>query len=357
MANNAMNNETARAMLFAQSYRQSQEVSPQPVSLGGTNTIDLPHAGIGLHARVFVKGTLKRVDGATPGTATIKNFAPYALVRNVLFKDYTGITRINSTGWLLHLREVLQKQNYDSGNISDYLQTYSDMIYSFSIPTASANQTKTAPFNFSIDLPISLNNNTTVGTYPFTVPTGNSTVYIEFGDIADIIAVTTGTTITLEDLTLYVTYYYLEPIRGAVLPMQDFSLVHELAQVKQTDNLNPNAEKRYTLDTGRTYYMIIAQMVDNGDPDLTNINRVKFLVNGATPVMDEYIHSYLMRTRQEYSRDLPNGVIVYNFYEKPWTPDAYGSLQLALDLGSGFSGGGDTNITILKESLYIASLG
>jgi hypothetical protein len=350
---NAVNNDTARAILFQAAYRSSQEVSPQNVVAGGVNTIDLPHAGIGLGVRISIQGNLERVSGT--GALNFKPQAPYSIIKNVLFKDYTGITRINADGYSLHLREILQKQNYDNGAISDYTQPYSNLIYSLTSPGDTAGNK--APFNFTLYLPIALNDQTTIGTYPFTVPTGNSTIYLTIGDMTDIVAPADAAKVKLSDAKVYACFYYLDPPAGIQLPAQDFSLVHELATVKQTDNLSANTQKRFTLDTGRTYYQLISTIINNGAPDTANISKVSFLLNGSTPVMSEYLVNYLARVRKEYSRDLPVGVFVHNFFDKPWTPDAYGSLQLAFDLGAEFTGGGDTSITVLKESLYMAVLG
>ncbi len=350
MANEQLSNDAARMVLFQSAYRCAQEVSPQNLAIDGVNTIDLPHAGIGIGVRISIQGKLERL---ATGTVTFRPHAPYSLIKNVLFKDYTGITRINADGWSLHLREILQKQNYDSGSISDYLQPYSDFIYNLEAPGDAVGDI--SDFNFSIYLPISLNDQTTVGTYPFTVPTGNSTIYLTVGDVVNI--VDTPTLVKLKDCRVYACFYYLDPPAGVQLPTQDFSLVHELATVKQTDNLQANTQKRFTLDTGRTYYQLISTIVNNGNPDTLNVSKIMFLVNGSNPIMSEYLPSYLARIRKEYGRDLPPGVFVHNFFDRPWTPDAYGSLQLAFLLGPNFTGGGDTSITVLKESLYMAVLG
>jgi hypothetical protein len=351
---NAVNNDTARAILFQAAYRSSQEVSPQPAVAGGVNTIDLPHAGIGLGVRISIQGSLERVSGT--GAINFKPQAPYSIIKNVLFKDYTGITRINADGYSLHLREILQKQNYDSGAISDYTQPYSNILFNMAAPGDTAGNK--APFNFTLYLPIALNDQTTVGSYPFTVPTGNSTIYLTLGDMTDLVAAADAAKVKLSsDTKVYACYYYLDPPADIQLPIQDFSLVHELATVKQTDNLSANSQKRFTLDTGRTYYQLISTIMNNGAPDTANVSKIAFLLNGSTPVMNEYLVSYLARVRKEYGRDLPVGVFVHNFFDKPWTPDAYGSLQLAFDLGAGFTGGGDTSITVLKETLYLAVLG
>ncbi len=350
MANQQVDNTTARAILFQSAYRCCQEVSPQDLAVDGVNTIDLPHAGIGLGVRISIKGQLERLDA---GTITFKPGAPYTLLKNVLFKDYTGITRINADGYSLHLREILQKQNYDNGDISDYIQPYSKYIYNLEVPGTVAGDT--SDFNFSVYLPIALNDQTTVGTYPFTVPTGNSTIYLTVGDVVNI--VNEPALVALKNCRVYACFYYLDPPAGIQLPTQDFSLVHELASVKQTDNLQANTQKRFTLDTGRTYYQLISTIINDGVPDTLNVNKIMFLVNGSNPIMSEYLPSYLARIRKEYGRDLPPGVFVHNFFDRPWTPDAYGSLQLAFQLGPGFTGGGDTSITVLKESLYMAVLG
>lgn len=356
--------DQVRQNLFVSSYPEAQEVAPQNFSAGAVNTINLPHAGIGLWVRLTFRGTVSRTEGASVGTVTASPLAPWNMLSNITFKDYTGITRVNVSGYMLHQREIetTSMGNAYDPTIDDVMSNpYASDLYAFSIPTGTANTTTTSTLNFSIEMPISLAKDTTVGSYPFTVPTGDSTVYATMntaqGATVDFPFTTTGGTTMSFSGTLYATYYYLEPPAGIQLPTPDFSVIHELSEVRQTDNLAANGQKRFTLNTGRTYYALYQLLMSNNAPDTLDVSKLTMLLNGSTPTMDEYRWSYLERIRQTYGRSFDPGVFIWNFRKRPWTPDSYGSLQPSLTLGSAFNNSGNTYLLTLQESLYVAAVG
>ena len=60
-------------------------------------------------------------------------------------------------------------------------------------------------------------------------------------------------------------------------------------------------------------------------------------------------------TRDAYGKDLQPGLFFLNFAQRPWTPDQYGSLALALQLGSGYSATAPSYLRVLKETTYVSA--
>lgn len=347
-----------RANFLSAAVERSQEVSPQAYATGGVNTFNLPHAGIGRYLRTTFVGTLSRTEGATVGTVTASPKAPFNIFSNANLTDYTGTVRVNAQPYLLYLRQLSQRFGWDP-TVSPESESYSGDVYTFTIPTGTASSTTTAPLVFSFEIPVSLHRNTTEGSFPFAVPDGETTLTLTAGNLTGStidfpFTVTGGTTMTLTG-QIYTTYYYYDATAGVQLPIADFQKIHELVGVRQNSNIAAGQNKLFTLETGRTYYQLIHHFVANNAPDTVDVNRLKFLVDGNTPTLDEYLYSYLNRVRSDYGRDMPVGSFYYNFFRKPWTPASYGSLATELDLSSGLDLGTTYWIDTLKESMYISA--
>ena len=113
-------------------------------------------------------------------------------------------------------------------------------------------------------------------------------------------------------------------------PLQALQQVHEVYRQQSTENLAAGANNISDLLTGRTYYRVFQNMVENNEPNIFDVQNIQFLIDSSTPALDEYLIPYLIRTRLEFGRDLPNGTIFRDFTAKPWTP----VLTVALPLGT-----------------------
>ncbi len=366
-ATNAQANAAARAALFQSGFMSSIELPSQVWSDGGSFSFDLPHAGIGLYAVLRLTGNLTWTDTATnPIAPVLSNLAPFNLFQSIVFKDYLGNTRINAGGTSLHRRETLQYYTDTSGEAPNTVasRAYSNSaIDNFKVgPTSATAQA----VDFAVLVPFSFHENTTIGTLPFTVPSGNNTIYLTLNTLLNASATvnaesplqqggshTATTTANLTNAALQVTYYYIDPLPGQALPLMDFSQVYEIVDVKTTDNLSASATKQVILPTGRTYQGLYAQIVNAGALYDTGVSSLKFLINESTPTMQENYNSYLHRTRRTYGRDLPQGELVWDLRARPISPSNYGSIALQILFGSTFAPSGETYFNLCKESLYV----
>lgn len=346
-----------RANYIANALRRSVDLPRQNFALGSTLQFPLPHSGVPTHVMLDFQGTLA-ITG-TGGSLALSAKAPFNVFSNVTFIDYLGTTRVNASGYKLYQREIATRYAYDPSNPIDS-QAYSNTLYAASIG-GGTGAAGSYPMNFSVLVPISLHEDTTEGSLPFTLPEGQNVISITLpasltGSNLDspIIQTTAGFTVTLTG-TVGATYYYFDGKLGVPLPVADFQIVHELRTIRDSSNLNAGATKTFSLPTQRTYYMALQDLVLNGNLDTLDITRIRFLVDGNTPEKNEPLYSYLRRIRQKSGRDFPVGMIAFQWWNKPWTPADYGSLETALDIANGATTSGYSYTEVLLESVYAAS--
>lgn len=344
-----------RQNFFKTAVLRSQKIAAQAnPGDGGTVTFKLPKAGFGAFVLIRAKGNVV-VSGAG-GSVALSNKAPYNLFNRVVFEDYLGNVRVSCSGYKLYQREISTKHAFDPSNAVDS-QSYSAALVESSVG-AGSGAVGTYAWNVPVIVPIAVHQNTTEGSFPFTVPSGENTITITMNTFVganndNVVKQTTaGFTFDTTGLKLYCTYYYWDVPKGTVLPTPDFQLVHELREIRESDNLSAGNEKTFDLPTGRTYLQIIQDIVLNDAADTSDVSNIRFIVDGNTPMLDEDTDSYLYRIRRTYGRDWPTGMFHFDFWNHPWNPAQYGSLQTGLTLDSTATTTGNTYTSILTESIY-----
>lgn len=363
-------NAAARAALFEQGWFSSITLPTQTWADGGSYAFDMPHAGVGLFASVRVSGTLTWTDtNASPVAPVLSSLAPFNLFNSVVFKDYIGNTRISSSGVVLHAIEAFKSFDDTAGETPNTTgkRGYSNTAIDKFSPGGTSGTGVAVDFAFVV--PFSLHENTTIGTLPFTVPSGNNTLFLTLNPLYSALAAgtlnaesplqtaatghNTTTTANLTGATIEVTYYYIDPLPGAELPLMDFSQVYEIVDVKTTDNLSASATKQIILPTGRTYQALYGFLVNAGALTDTGISTVKYLINEATPTLNETYNAYLHRVRRTYGRDGLAGMVMWDWRSRPISPSNYGSIAIQLLLASTFTASGEVFFNLGKESLYV----
>lgn len=346
---------------FFQSANLRSQVLPRQQFNANAPTLEfvLPKAGYGAWLMLDFQGTL--TVAGEGGSINFSKKAPYNLFQNVVFQDFLGTTRVSASGYGLYKTEIAKRLAYDPSNAIDPA-SYSSMLQEYSVGGAGG-AAGSYPLNTSVIVPISLHEQDTRGSFPFAVPQGQNTLSVTIGQMGQLVGAnldsllvqdTAGFTVTLSG-TVGVTYYYWDVPAGTALPSQDFALIHEIKEIRETDNLSAGEEKLYTLPTGRTYFMILQDLVINGELDTTDVNRIRFLLDGSTPLLDEPLYAYLRRVRAKYGRDMTDGLFYFDFWRKQWTPNDYGSLQTGLTIQGSANVTGTTYTSVLTESLYQAN--
>jgi len=334
---------------------------PQKAYGAGAATWDLPHAGIPTHMILSFVGNFIRTDDATGGTCVASPYWPFNALGPSSLVDYAGVTRIFADGWDLETMEIVKQ--FGAFPDDPYgAMPYAADVFTASIPTAQAGGgTSSAPLIFGVIVPISYMKASALGSYAATVPDGAAQYQLHeravFGPTIDSPVTIDGVHCTNAQIigNWGITYYFLDAPNQVAVPLAALAQVHEVYRQQSTENLAAGADNVSNLLTGRTYYRVVQNVVENNTPSILNIENLQFLIDSSTPALDEYLLPYLIRMRNEYGRDLPPGLILRDFTSKPWTPDSYGSLTVKNKLNGSFNPGSYANVVTLRECLYTPS--
>lgn len=356
-------NGTAQAILMnydGLSTERSVVIPSKTYGSGGAN-VDMPHAGIPTHVVVSFAGTLSVKNGTAVGTVTANPTWPHGIMGPSTYMDYQGNTRIYAGGRSLYLRDLVIGQGMDPK--SPYAsEAYGASIYSAAIPAGVANSTVTSPVNFSVTLPIALKSGTALGSYDATVPKGTAQFQLKeaalTGPYVNSPLTTTGSaSVSLAGQWTFV-YYYLDAPSSVPVPVDALSQFHEFyEQNGDTDQIVAGGTPEQLLLTGREYYRVFTELVANNQfmmmQSTPPIASVSFLVDSSTPTLDQTLQGYLYTTRRKFNRDLP--FILYDFMNKPWSPNAYGSLTTKQTLTNSVTAGSYSQLITTRECLFVPS--
>jgi hypothetical protein len=359
---------------YAAATRRSQPIVPQPgLASGGVVSIKMPKAGIGTHLLLTISGTLSRTEGATVGTVTASPYGPWNAVQALSFTDYAGVTRLgNLNGWQLQIRRLIQilRQSSQLLTIGGAAPSWGSAVYAFSIPAGVASSTTTSAFVMQLLVPFSIRENSVRGSYPFTVPDGESTLSFTLQpavamaaagatpspDNIVLIPNVAGatTTVSLTNVTVSGTFYYYDAATGTPSPVGEISQVYELVRTRKT-GLSAGNPAQFTLLTGRTYLRMFNELVLNGLPDTLDVQAVKFMENGATPIRGDNMPEYQAYSNDRYGQPLPAGSFIFDWFTNPWDPSSYGSLDTQLQISAAATIGTVAWLDVTRECLYVAS--
>ena len=324
----------------------------------GSALWEMPHAGIPTFMVLSFAGTLTRTDGASVGTVTASPFWPYNILAPSSFYDYLGTQRIFADGWDLYVEELVKNYAAHPNNPFEAMP-YAASIYNAAIPAGVINSPVSGPITFGVVIPISYLKASVLGSYIGTLPNGTARYQLQENaltgnTIAAPLTVAGGTTVALTG-TWNLTYYFSDAPSTVQVPVAAMQQVHELFRQQDSANLQAGANFDSDLLTGRTYYRVLQTVIENNVPSFMDVSAVQFLIDSSTLTMDENLIPYLVRTRMEYGRDFPPGLLVRDFTAKPVTPDSYGSLAARNKLDTGFAAGSFANVVTLRECLYVPS--
>ncbi len=403
-ATQTLSNSDARLLFLNSAIRKSQFISPaQTPSLGSTLTFVLPKAGVGRGILLTVSLPISIVSTAQIPSA--KNV--FSIFNNIRLTDYSGVDRVNSSGWGLYLLSILKKddgwepssgypyslpgaQNTTSPYVAATMPFGVAGMYSpqsstgggantfsatnrWSIPTAIANPTSVV---FSLWIPIAFGWNDPRGALLLNVPNGQVQLQLTMNSVltassgVDQLYTTASGTVALASPStsnVVATVYYWDPIAvpgvptneypgGIPIPYQDLQLVHEVRSFTDPTGFAASTEKQYVLTTGRDYYRVISSIVENGTFNSSHVSRIRFIYDGNTATYDEYTAAHQARVQMETGRELPEGVFYYDFSKRPFDSNSYGQLAIGTTVSSSFSNTSPTYQEIITDALYMATM-
>ena len=336
---------------------------PKRVTFGnGGDVVPLPHAGVPTMLVVNFAGSTTVKNGTTVGTVTASPFWPYNLMAPSTLQDYQGNTRVYADGYQLYQRDlVIGTARSPKGPFDT--EAYSGEVYSAAIPSGVAGGSVTSPLNFSVAVPISLGSNTVLGSYPGAVPDGTANFILKenlpiTGSHIDSPLTTSGNAEVSISGKWSFNYVYLDAPKSVAIPIEALSYIHLFYQQNaDSDQLVAGGTPQQILQTGETYYRIFLNLIINNQNIMSTsappIDSLKFLVNSSTPTVDWDFQTYLYLTRRYFNRDFP--MLLYNFFDKPWAPNNYGSLTTQQKLTDNVTTGSYQQVVYTRETLLLPS--
>jgi hypothetical protein len=100
----------------------------------------------------------------------------------------------------------------------------------------------------------------------------------------------------------------------------------------------------------------VGSVVENGGFNTSHLARTRFVNDGNTPVLDEELSAHLARAQRELGRELPEGILYYDFSDRPYDSNSYGSLGWGITTISSFSPSAPTYLELISDCLYAASM-
>ena len=357
-------------------------------SSGNTYDFTLPQAGVPRYIKLTFSGTVSRTEGATVGTATASPWAPFNFFSNISLTDYAGTNRVYTiTGWNLFRRAMqtaAKRFAYALQNPQGSLNnppSYTAEAFAFSIPAGTASTTTTAPITFSVDVPCSLHHRTILGSWSAEVSGAQSTLTVSLAPsqtaptaapaagasglspdgLVNFTFVSGATTTISVSGTLSATYYFYDVPQGTPLPLSMFMNAYELVRVRGgAKYISAGTDATFELLTGRTYYRLYEDIVISGVPTTVQggsfaVTGVQFLVDNATPTLDEGTIDFLSRAAEISGTPLPDGAFTWDWIDTPWVANNYGALSTNLVLSSGISVETPSWLDVVRECLFPVS--
>ena len=326
----------------------------------GAAVFNLPHAGVPTFLTLNFNGSLKRTDGTTVGTVTASPYWPFNLIAPSSLIDYSGITRIWADGYDLYTLLLLKAFGSYQKSVYSAESYAGTNVYSASIPTGTGGASKTSTILFSVVVPVSMSSYSALGSYDATVPNGEAQFTVNEAALTGKYInspLTVSTTTTKVSLTgnWSMGYYYLDAPSSVAIPTAALTQIHEVYHQASNAGLAAGANFDVVLQTGREYHRVMQFVAENDAASFLDVANVQFLVDSATPTLNETLNQYLFRTRKTFGRDFAPGTIIRDFSRKPWTPNSYGSLTARLALSNSWSSGTYSNVVTTRETLYVPS--
>jgi len=349
-------NMAARGLIVGQSVKRTQLIRTVTVDASSENVLSIQPRNVGLILGfiVNVKANVAVALGGTPLTVT--PFGPANLLKNVSFFDLNNNTRINTTGWHIHLLNsargnapYLACRTNDTYPI-DYGNNYPSLIQApasiaaeadgdaqmtYYVPLAYSDQDLRGSLyanvvNATMNLQLTLNN---TAVQARTQQGASDAVFVTANSATPPAGVTTGS-FTVE---VYQVYYdqLPESQNGVILPLLDLSTVYELKQTA-VPGIVANQDFPLAYSNFRDFLSTFAiyrnrPMTNNGFADEADIAYWALESANYTNVFKVAPKYAAAWGRQTVEDDFPLGVYYIPTRSKPISTVQYGNMNLILN--------------------------
>lgn len=333
----------ARAQILQYGVPMLQQIYAQSVDPTVNNIHTVQPQNVGLIRGFWVKvtGTLRNTGGTL---ATRTQLGAANLLSQILFSDFNNTTRINTTGWHMHLMNSAKAPLVYGGAYAPNMPVNYGNNWSVDVAPATVATVTDAAVSFYYYVPLAYAKNDlrgsvfaglvsstaslqlTINANPFSAA-GDATLAVYSGSAGGWKA---GTAVTV---TVYQDYLDQIPMsaNGPVLPMLDMQTMYELKNVSQVgmvvgqDFQIPFANLRNFLSTTVIY--------DNGGTLAagTDVNYWSLNAANTTALFKYGPNEAALLARGIFAADLPLGVYHFSHRDRPINTQQFGNMTLVLN--------------------------
>ena len=346
-------NFIARSAINAQSLRKEDVIQTTTIAnpLTTQPVVTIQPRNVGLIKKFLVRVDFT-VNNGSGVQINLSDFGPSNIFSQIQFQDLSNNTRIQTSGWHLHLINSLKNRRCFG---MAYLGTAMDTPMNYGANFAGQiSAPDTIPAGGAglctmwLEVPLAYDEedlrgsiyanviqatmqlNLTFNPIPFVASGTDNTSAIYFGDVAGSVAAVTIPTATITVTQVYQDQLPVGP-QGVLLPVVDLATTYELKLTTITGAV-PNQDFAYQYSNFRNFLSTIAVYVSSratgarsGGADINNW----FLRSANNTNIWQRSPAYqALITRQHLGYDLMPGVYYFSSRKKPIVTTQYGNMQL-----------------------------
>lgn len=308
-----------RAQLFAQSTRQNLQMLPSQSATGGAQTLqfNLPKArllaGISLDVEAVISGS-----GTAWATTNIDEFTPYKMIRRVSLDLNNGFSPYTIGGVELALLNAVRLNN---GIV--FPQSKDEHGYCY----AKSDKTK---FNFTIDLPVTLNPKEPTGLILLQNAETNIQLTVDIANDNDIFdnAENVAVSIASVKVTPMIETFSIPSVQQAFPDLSVLKICNS-----RVEGFLGSGQNIIKLTTGTIYRKLIIRVTDEkGAPfeDSDFLSNIDLVFNQADVNYSVRAENLRHRNELEFAGGLPKGCYAFDFSSSGFMPN-YGGTRDFID--------------------------
>jgi hypothetical protein len=292
--------------------------------------------------------------------ATASPFAPYNLVQNIMYTDYSGLNRHNTSGYQLHMLNCWRGGKFLNNAVNNAGLTNAEVLIDTGIlrvPTAVAADTIT--FWLWVPLCVDAVNDMRGAVLSQTVY-GDHYITLQFpqnfvGADTYVNPYSAGTMTLNGNISITAYQHYIMPQQGvANLPLISLSTIYAI-EGGTTDSSNiASGQTKYINWPNNRSVMSMIHIFDNGGTGTLNgadISEFILLGNGNTNIRE--LEPLALRNHQRYhmQADFPSGCYVMDTRRQPISTQLYGSVQTQVNI---ITANANAYFSSQSESTYLS---
>lgn len=360
-------NLQARNLVLARAINMWNSI--YTATLTGTpqgQVVNVPIRNVGLIKRFVVEISYDIVENNTV-TLTRTPWGPANTLSQIVFTDLANQTRINTSGWHMHLLATARRQSaFGAAFVNDSPINVGSNFPVITAPTTINNETGSVRMFYEI--PISYGDYDLRGSIYAGVV--NATMNLQMTINPNLLVASTGSQVlsaykssgavaapVVQNFTINVYQNYLDQLpfsdKGPILPALDMSTVYLLNNTAKP-GLSANQDNPFPYANFRNFMSTAVIFDQQGTLNTgSDVNAWKLESANYTNIFnyDPYMASLL--TREIIGDDFPQGTYYFDHRQKPISTIQYGNMQLILNPSS--IAGASSQVLIGYEALALVN--